>query len=179
MSRVGRMPITVPAGTKVDSDGNVFVAEGPKGKVAQGLMQGVTVEVNDGTVTVKRHGESTSERARHGLMRALLANAVKGASEGFSKVLEVVGVGYRAEVQGREVHFALGYSHPIVYKIPDGIEIEIDRQNRITVSGPDRQQVGQVSAEIRGLRRPDAYKGKGIRYAGEVLRLKVGKAGVK
>jgi large subunit ribosomal protein L6 len=113
----------------------------------------------------------------HGLMRALLANAVVGVSEGFSKVLEINGVGYRAEVKGSEIHFALGYSHPIVYQIPEGIAVEIDKANRLTVAGADRQKVGQVAAEIRSLRKPEPYKGKGIKYADETIRRKVGKAG--
>jgi large subunit ribosomal protein L6 len=171
------MPIEVPAGVKVSIDDGRFVAEGPKGKVSEALLEGIPVEIEDGIVRVSRAGETGELRSRHGLIRALLANAVKGAAEGFTKKLEIHGVGYRAEVKGREIHFALGFSHPVVYAIPEGIEVEIDKQNRMTVSGARRQQVGQVAAEIRALRKPEPYKGKGIRYAGEEIRRKVGKAG--
>ncbi|HYX24211.1 MAG TPA: 50S ribosomal protein L6 [Thermoanaerobaculia bacterium] len=179
MSRIGRMPIPIPQGTKVEVRDGVFVAEGPKGRVEQSLFPGFPVEVQDGVVNVTRPGDSGPDRSRHGLLRALLANAVQGAAGGFSKQLDIVGVGYRAEVKGGHVQFALGYSHPVLYDIPEGIKIEIDKSNRVTVSGADRQKVGQVAAEIRGLRRPDPYKGKGIKYTNEVLRRKVGKAGGK
>jgi len=179
MSRIGRMPIPVPQGTKVEVRDGLFVAEGPKGRVEQTLFEGYPVEVKDGTVEVTRSGDSGPERSLHGLLRALLANAVQGASAGFTKQLDIIGVGYRAEVKGPQVQFALGYSHPVLYDIPEGIRIEIDKANRVTVSGADRQKVGQVAAEIRGLRRPDPYKGKGIKYTNEVLRRKVGKAGGK
>jgi large subunit ribosomal protein L6 len=178
MSRIGRMPVTVPGGTKVSLDGELFVAEGPKGKVSEKVITGIVVEIGDGQIDVKRTGESGDLRSKHGLMRALVANAVHGAAEGFEKVLEIKGVGYKAEVQGRAVHFALGYSHPVIYPIPEGIDIEVEpKANRVTVRGAQRQVVGQVAAEIRGLRRPDPYKGKGIKYLDEVLRRKVGKAG--
>ncbi len=179
MSRVGREPITVPDGVKVSIGDGLFVAEGPKGKVSERLLDGIPVEIEDGVVRVSREGDSGELRSRHGLMRALLANAVQGVAEGFTKQLEIHGVGYRAEVKGREIHFALGFSHPVIYAIPEGIEVEIDKQNRITVSGANRQQVGQVAAEIRALRKPEPYKGKGIRYADETIRRKVGKAGAK
>ena len=179
MSRIGEMPIPVPSGTRVEVKEGRFTAEGPKGKVSQPLFAGFPVEVKDGTVTVARPGDEGPDRAKHGLLRALLANAVQGVSAGFTRQLDIVGVGYRAEVKGSQVQFALGYSHPVLYDIPQGIKIEIDKNNRITVSGADRQQVGQVAAEIRGLRKPDPYKGKGIKYTGEVLRRKVGKAGGK
>ena len=180
MSRIGRMPIAVPQGTKVELRDGTFVAEGPKGRVEQALFAGFPVEVKDGEVTVARSGDSGPERSRHGLLRALLANAVQGAAGGFVRQLDIVGVGYRAEVKGNQVQFALGYSHPVLYDVPEGIKIEVDaKANRVTVSGADRQKVGQVAAEIRGLRRPDPYKGKGIKYTGEVLRRKVGKAGGK
>jgi large subunit ribosomal protein L6 len=171
------MPIQVPSGTTVEIRDGAFTAKGPKGEVTQTLFDGYPVEVNGSEVTISRSGESGPERAKHGLLRALLANAVQGASAGFTKQLDIVGVGYRAEVKGDKVQFALGYSHPVLYDIPEGIKIEIDKSNRVTVSGADRQQVGQVAAEIRGLREPDAYKGKGIKYTKEILRLKAGKAG--
>lgn len=179
MSRVGRKPIPVPSGAKVKIQDGIFFAEGPKGKVSQPLFEGFDVRIDDGTITVERPGESGPERSRHGLLRSLLANAVEGAANGFTKQLEIVGVGYRAEVKDREVHFALGYSHPVVFPIPEGIDVEVDKNNRIKVTGADRQKVGQVSAEMRSLRRPDPYKGKGIKYSGEILRRKVGKAGAK
>jgi large subunit ribosomal protein L6 len=180
MSRIGRMPIPVPQGTRVELRDGRFVAEGPKGRVEQPLFEGFPVEVkDDGSIEVARSGDSGPQRSLHGLLRALLANAVQGASAGFTKQLDIVGVGYRAEVKGNQVQFALGYSHPVMYDIPAGIKIEIDKANRVTVTGADRQKVGQVAAEIRGLRRPDPYKGKGIKYTGEVLRRKVGKAGGK
>jgi len=180
MSRIGKMPIAVPKGTRVQVKDGLFIAEGPKGKVQQALLDGFPVAVDGDVVTVARSGESGPERSKHGLLRALLANAVQGVSAGFSKQLDIVGVGYRAEVKGGHVQFALGYSHPVLYDIPPGIKIEIEgKTNRVTVSGADRQQVGQVAAEIRRLRKPDPYKGKGIKYTNEVLRRKVGKAGGK
>lgn len=180
MSRIGNMPIEVPQGTKVAVDAGVFTAEGPKGRVSQPLFEDYDVKIEDGTVTVGRPGDAGPEKAKHGLLRSLLANAVQGVSNGFQKTLDIVGVGYRAEVKGREVHFALGYSHPIIYPIPQGIDIEVDaKANRVSISGADKQQVGQVAAEIRRLRKPDPYKAKGIKYTDEIVRRKVGKAGAK
>ncbi len=180
MSRIGRMPIPVPNGTKVQIEDGQFVAEGPKGKVTQPLFDNFPVKVDGNTVTIERPGDTGPERAKHGLLRALLANAVQGASAGFTKQLDIVGVGYRAEVKGPQVQFALGYSHPVLYDIPEGISIAVDtKANRVTVTGADRQKVGQVAAEIRMLRKPDPYKGKGIKYTNEILRRKVGKAGGK
>jgi large subunit ribosomal protein L6 len=180
MSRIGRAPIPVPAGTKVSVEDGVFTAEGPRGKVSQGLFEQFPVKVEEGVVTVSRPGDTGPERAKHGLLRSLLANAVNGAATGFEKSLDIVGVGYRAEVRGAEIHFALGYSHPVVFPIPEGIDVEIDaKANRVRIKGADKQQVGQVAAEIRRLRKPDPYKGKGIKYTGEILRRKVGKAGAK
>jgi len=177
MSRIGKMPIQVPSGTKVKFEEGVFTAEGPKGKVHQTVFTGFPVDVDGAVVTIGRPGDTGPERSKHGLLRALLANAVQGVSAGFAKQLDIVGVGYKAEVKGSVVQLALGYSHPVIYPIPEGIKIEIDKNNRMTVSGADRQQVGQVAAELRGLRRPDPYKGKGIKYTTEVLRRKAGKAG--
>jgi large subunit ribosomal protein L6 len=180
MSRIGRAPIPVPAGTKVSVEDGVFTAEGPRGKVSQGLFERFPVKVEEGVVTVSRPGDTGPERAKHGLLRSLLANAVNGAATGFEKSLDIVGVGYRAEVRGAEIHFALGYSHPVVFPIPEGIDVEIDaKANRVRIKGADKQVVGQVAAEIRRLRKPDPYKGKGIKYTGEILRRKVGKAGAK
>ena len=180
MSRIGRMPIQVPKGTKVEFKGGVFTAEGPRGKVSQPVFDNFPVEIDGDTVTIARPGDTGPERSKHGLLRALLANAVNGAATGFTRQLDIVGVGYRAEVKGNQVQFALGYSHPVLYDIPEGIKIEIEaKTNRVTVSGADRQVVGQVAAEIRSLRPPDPYKGKGIKYTNEILRRKVGKSGGK
>ncbi len=179
MSRIGKQPIAVPSGVKVKvADGAVF-AEGPKGKVTQRIVPGTGVEANDNQLLVTRQNDERETRARHGLMRALLANAVTGVSQGFTKTLDVVGVGYRAEVKGRALHLALGYSHPVVFALPQGVDVAVEKNTRITVTGADRQLVGQVASEIRNLRRPDPYKGKGVRYSDERLRLKVGKAGSK
>jgi large subunit ribosomal protein L6 len=171
------MVLQVPKGTKVEVANSAVTIEGPKGKLRQALMDGIEVVVDGQTVHVRRGGDAGAARSRHGLVRALLANAVRGVSEGFQKELQVVGVGYRGEVKGRELHLSLGFSHPVVFSLPQGIDVEIDKQNKITVRGADRQQVGQVAAEIRSLRPPDAYKGKGIRYVGESLKLKEGKSG--
>ncbi len=179
MSRIGLQPIEVPKGIEVKVESGRFIARGPKGRVSEPVFDECPVTVEDGTVRVTRIDDSGPVRAKHGLARALLANAVLGVSEGFKKELEVVGVGYRGDVKGREVHFALGYSHAVIYPIPEGIEIEIDKKNNITIQGADRQRVGQVAAEIRSLRPPDPYKAKGIRYSGENIRRKVGKAGAK
>jgi large subunit ribosomal protein L6 len=179
MSRIGKKPITVPSGVKVRVEGGVLYAEGPKGKVAQPLALGTGVEANDNQLVVTRRDDERKSRALHGLTRALIANAVQGVAQGFIKSLDVVGVGYRAEVKGRDLHLALGYSHPVVFAIPAGIDVDVEKNTRINVRGANRQQVGQVAAEIRGLRTPDPYKGKGVRYSDEKLKLKVGKAGGK
>jgi large subunit ribosomal protein L6 len=178
MSRVGRQPIPVPKGATVKIEGGVFVAEGPKGKVTQALLDGIPVKIEESVVEVSREGETGEMRSKHGLMRALLANAVHGVAEGFTKELEIHGVGYRAELKGKEIHLALGYSHPVVYRVPEGIEVEVEEKaGRIKVLGANRQQVGQVAAEIRSLRTPEPYKGKGIKYSDETIHRKVGKAG--
>ncbi len=179
MSRIGSNPISIPKGVSVETIDGGFKVKGPKGQLTQALVDGIDVEIDNGVITVKRRGESGPERSLHGLMRSLLANAVEGVANGFTKRLEIVGVGYRAEVKDREVHFALGYSHPIVFPLPEGIDVEIDKQGKITVTGCDRQMVGQVAANMRDLRRPDPYKAKGIRYENEIIRRKVGKAGAK
>jgi len=174
------MPIPVPSGTKVQIEDGTFVAEGPRGKVAQPLFEGYPVKIEDNVITVERTGETGPDRARHGLLRALMANAVLGVSTGFTKQLDIVGVGYRAEVKGKEVVFQLGYSHPVRFPIPQGIEITVDaKTGHIVVTGIDKQQVGQTAAEIRSLRQPDPYKGKGIKYSDEVIRRKAGKAAGK
>lgn len=180
MSRIGKAPIDIPASVKVKIEGDVFTAEGPKGKVSERIFPAeCPVEIDGNVVRISRVNDSGSARSKHGLCRALLANAVTGVTEGFTKNLEVVGVGYRGEVKGKECHFALGFSHPVVFPIPEGISVEIDKQNKIKISGASRQQVGQVAAEIRSLRPPDPYKAKGIRYSDEQIRRKVGKAGAR
>ncbi len=175
MSRVGRAPIPVPDGAKIQIADGKFVVEGPKGKLEQEILGGLGVELEDGVVTVTTDSEAPTARAKQGLLRSLLNNAVTGVTEGFSKELEINGVGYRGEVKGKEVHLALGFSHPVIYKVPENVTVAIDN-NKISVTGFDKQQVGQVAAELRALRPPDAYKGKGIKYADEQLKLKVGKA---
>jgi large subunit ribosomal protein L6 len=177
MSRIGRLPIPIPKGVEVEIHADRVSVKGPKGTLAESLPGGIRAEVDDGRVVVKRADDSKQQKAFHGLCRALLANAVRGVTDGFAKNLEIHGVGYRAEIKGRTVVFSLGYTHPIVYPIPEGIQIEVERNTRVRVSGASRQQVGQVSAEIRALRPPDVYKLKGVRYEGEPLRKKAGKTG--
>ncbi len=177
MSRIGRMPIALPAGVSVKVQGNEVLVEKGKVSLLNPLPAGITCAVDKGTVVFKRADDSRQQRALHGLTRALVANAVKGVQDGFSKELEIIGIGYKAQVQGRVLSIALGYSHPIEFPIPDGIEIKVDKQTRLTVAGADRQKVGQVAADIRKLREPEPYKGKGIRYANEVIKKKAGKAG--
>lgn len=180
MSRVGREPVSIPDGVKVSLEDGLIVAEGPKGRVSEALLDGIPVDVSDGVITVTRSGDSGDLRSKHGLVRALIANAVHGVSQGFSKQLEIHGVGYKAQLKGKEIHLALGYSHSIVYPVPNGIEVDVEEKtNRITIKGANRQQVGQVAAEIRSLKKPEPYKGKGIRYSDEIVRRKVGKAGAK
>jgi large subunit ribosomal protein L6 len=180
MSRIGLKPVVVGTGVDVSVASGVVKVKGPKGTLEQFIARDVKIEVRDGQVFCAREVESKAAKAAHGLMRSLIANMVKGVTTGFSRALDIVGVGYRAEVKGNQVQFALGYSHPVLYDVPEGIKIELDaKANRVTVTGADRQKVGQVAAEIRGLRKPDPYKGKGIKYTGEILRRKVGKAGGK
>ena len=177
MSRVGRKPIVLPSGVKVSISDTRLEVEGPKGKLHTPVPPGISFSMEDGELVCKRESDARQQRAFHGLARALAGNAVKGVSEGFSRELDIVGVGYRAQVEGKKVVLALGFSHPVEYPIPEGINLSVDKNNRVTVSGIDRQQVGQVAAEIRKLRKPDPYKQKGIRYVGEVLKKKAGKAG--
>ncbi len=178
MSRVGKLPIPLESSVKISVKGTEVSVQGPKGSLSHALPRGITAEVDDSQLVVRRSNESKRQRALHGLVRSLLANAVQGVTKGFEKRLEIHGVGYSAEVKGKNVDFKLGFSHPISYAIPEGIGVKVER-NVVTVSGHDRQQVGQVSAEIRNLRRPDVYKQKGIRYADELLRKKAGKAAGK
>jgi large subunit ribosomal protein L6 len=178
MSRIGKKPIPVPKGVQVTLKDGLVEVKGPKGQLSQSLPPGVTVVVEDGQV-VASVGEAREQRKFHGLGRTLVANAVQGVSEGFKRELDIVGVGYRAEVKGRDVHFALGYSHPVVFPLPQGIDVAIEKQTHVTVTGIDKQLVGQVAANMRSLRKPDPYKQKGVRYTGEVLKKKAGKAGAK
>jgi large subunit ribosomal protein L6 len=180
MSRIGKKEIPLPKGVEVTQSGDAVVVKGPKGTMSTPLIAGITVAVEDNVVKFQRPNEEGKTRAFHGLMRALVANNVKGVSEGFKRELDIIGVGYRAEVKGREVVFQLGYSHPVRFAIPEGIDITIDaKTNHITITGIDRQKVGQTAAEIRSLREPDPYKGKGIKYSDEVIRRKAGKAAGK
>lgn len=176
MSRVGKNPVSIPSGVTVTvADGSVKV-KGPKGELSQALVHGITAAVEDGSVVLSRPDESKQSRASHGLVRALVNNMVTGVSQGFEKKLEVIGVGYRADVKGSQLVMNLGYSHPINYDIPKGVAVAVDKQNVITIQGIDKQQVGQVAAEVRAFRSPDSYKGKGVRYQGEYIRLKTGKS---
>jgi large subunit ribosomal protein L6 len=174
MSRVGKKPIVLPKGVKINI-GEQLQVEGPKGKLNVPIPQGIRLEQKDGHLEVVRDGDQYA--ALHGLTRALAANAVQGVSTGFTRELDVVGTGYRAEVKGNIATFTLGYSHPIEVLLPKGIDLKVDKQTHIVVSGFDRQQVGQVASQIRSLRPPDPYKNKGVRYTGEVLRKKAGKSG--
>src|SRR5271165_1454790 len=175
MSRIGRKPIPLPAGVKINSAGGKVEVQGPKGKLLVLVPPQIKLEQKDGVLTAVRDNED--HRALHGLARALLANAVTGVTTGFKKEMDIVGVGYRAELKGKAISFALGYSHPVEFHIPEGILVTVEKQTHLTVSGADRGQVGQVCADIRGLRPPDPYKQKGIRITGERLKKKAGKAG--
>jgi large subunit ribosomal protein L6 len=179
MSRIGKKPITLPKGVSVKMVQGRVEVQGPKGKVSQYIPPGITFSQDDGTLVAKTERDEPALGKFHGLARSLVANAVTGVTDGFKKELDIVGIGYRAELKGKQVVFALGYSHPIVFDIPNGIDITIDKQTHVTVTGVDRQLVGQVAANIRRMRKPDPYKQKGVRYMGEVLKKKVGKTGAK
>jgi large subunit ribosomal protein L6 len=180
MSRIGNKPIPVPKGVEVKQDGKNVMVKGPKGSLVTPIVPGIGVKVENNVVSFTRGDNEGRTRAIHGLMRALVANNVLGVTQGFKKELDIVGVGYRAEVKGKEVVFQLGYSHPVRFAIPKGIEIAVDaKTGHITITGTDKQKVGQTAAEIRGLRAPDPYKGKGIKYSTEVIRRKAGKAAGK
>ena len=177
MSRIGNKPIPVPSGVKIAMASDKIDVQGPKGKLSVVVPRGISFEQKEGVLNVKR--ESDEQRAVHGLARALVANAVHGVTQGFKKEMDIVGVGYRAELKGKAVAFALGKSHPVEFKIPEGIQIAVDKQTHLIISGADKGQVGQVAADIRSLRPPDPYKQKGIRITGERLKKKAGKAGAK
>jgi large subunit ribosomal protein L6 len=177
MSRIGKKPITIPKGVTAKVVDGAVELQGPKGKLRQPVPPGIDFELADGHLQAKTSGPELG--AFHGLARSLVANAVTGVTDGFKRELDIVGVGYRAELKGKQVVFALGYSHAVVFDVPNGIDIAIDKQTHITVTGVDRQLVGQVAANIRRLRKPDPYKQKGVRYTGEVLKKKAGKTGAK
>jgi large subunit ribosomal protein L6 len=177
MSRIGKKPIPLPKGVSVTIDGQALNVQGPKGKLRQMIPPGIVIEQRASELIAKPERDDPALGKFHGLARSLAANAVEGVSNGFKRELDIVGVGYRAELKGRVVTFALGFSHPIVFNIPDTIEIAVEKQTHVTVTGVDRQLVGQVAANIRRMRKPDPYKQKGVRFTGEVLKKKVGKTG--
>lgn len=178
MSRIGRLPITVPAGVEVNIDGQVVTVKGPKGTLTHTVAEPIKVGVaEDGTLGVTRPDDARGSRSLHGLTRTLVANMVTGVTTGYTKKLEIVGTGYRVVAKGPDLEFALGFSHPVPITPPDGITFAVESPTRFSVSGIDKQKVGQVAANLRKLRKPDPYKGKGVRYEGEVIRRKAGKAG--
>jgi large subunit ribosomal protein L6 len=177
MSRIGRLPIPVPAGVEVKIDGNDVNVKGPKGTLSLVVSAPITVALEDGNVVVTRPDDERNSRSLHGLTRTLIANQIHGVTEGYTKGLEIVGTGYRVTAKGSDLEFALGYSHPILVTPPSGITFTVEGNTKVTVSGIDKQAVGEVAANIRKLRKPEPYKGKGVRYAGEVVRRKAGKSG--
>lgn len=179
MSRIGKMPITVPAGVTVTIENNHVTVKGPKGELARQINKKMKLIMDNGVITVERPNDEKENRSLHGLSRTLINNMIVGVTQGFSKTLEINGVGYRAAKQGNNINFTLGFSHPVVKEPPAGITFEVPAPNRIVVSGADKEVVGAVAAEIRTLRPPEPYKGKGIRYEGEHVRRKIGKAGAK
>ena len=176
MSRIGKQPIPVPSGVEITIDGPAVTVKGPKGTLSQSFDSDMQITLEDGAIHVRRPSDERRHRSLHGLTRTLVANMVTGVSEGFTKNLEIVGVGYRAQLKGTDLDLSLGLSHPMVVPAPEGITFEVPAPNRISVSGIDKQRVGQVAAEIRKIRPPEPYKGKGVRYAGEHVRRKAGKA---
>jgi large subunit ribosomal protein L6 len=177
MSRIGRLPIVIPSGVDVTVDGRQVTVRGPKGELSLTVREPIEVSRQDGVITVTRPSDEGEIRALHGLSRSLIANMVIGVTQGYSKTMEIVGVGYRVQAKGRDLEFALGFSHPVPVPAPDGISFRVETPTRFVVEGIDKQQVGEVAANIRKLRKPDPYKGKGVRYQGEQIRRKVGKAG--
>jgi large subunit ribosomal protein L6 len=177
MSRIGRMPVTVPSGVDVTISGREVTVKGPKGTLSLEIAAPIEVSQEGGVLTVTRPSDEGEVRALHGLSRSLIANMVTGVTDGYRKTLEIVGVGYRVQARGKDLEFALGFSHPVPVNAPDGITFRVETPTRFIVEGIDKQQVGEVAAKIRKLRKPDPYKGKGVRYQGEQIRRKVGKAG--
>ena len=179
MSRIGKLPISIPSGVTVSLEGNTVNVKGPKGALSRKIMNGVSVEIDEKTVQVKMSDDNKASQAAHGITRTLINNMVDGVTKGFEKILEITGVGYRAEVKGNVLSLALGYSHPVNYEIPKGISVEVDKMTKIMLRGNDRELVGQTAAKIRSFREPEPYKGKGIKYAGEQIMRKAGKTGKK
>jgi len=177
MSRIGRLPIDVPAGVDVTVDGQLVTVKGPKGTMTHTVPAPIEVSHSDGTLVVTRPNDERASRSLHGLTRTLLSNLITGVTEGYEKKLEIVGTGYRVVAKGSDLEFALGFSHPVTVKAPEGISFAVESPTKFSVAGIDKQQVGEVAANIRKIRKPEPYKGKGVRYAGEQVRRKVGKAG--
>ena len=177
MSRIGRLPIQIPSNVDITVDGQEVTVKGPKGELKLSVARPIAVTIEDGQVLVTRPDDERESRSLHGLTRTLIANNVQGVTEGYSKSLEVVGTGYRVTARGSDIEFALGFSHPVLVSPPAGITFQVEGNNRLTVSGVDKQAVGEVAANIRKIRKPEPYKGKGVRYAGEVVRRKTGKSG--
>ncbi len=180
MSRIGKKPIEIPEKVVVEIKDGIIKVKGPKGEMSWSYPDRIKVFVNSGNISVERSSDSKPERALHGLTRSIIFNMVIGVLQGYQKVLEIVGVGYKAQVVGNKIVFALGYSHPVEFQLPEGVKASVDaKQTQVTLIGIDKQQIGQIAASLKAFRLPDAYKGKGIRYSGERLKLKVGKAGKK
>ncbi len=177
MSRIGKKPIVLPAGVQVELKDGLVSVKGQKGALQRPFLEGLEMDMIDGTITVRRRNDDKRSRSYHGLMRTLVANMVEGVSKGFEKKLEIVGIGYRSELKGSDLALFLGYSHPINFPLPAGISAEVEKQTLLTIKGIDKELVGQTAAKIRDLRKPDPYKGKGVKYAGEVLRKKAGNTG--
>ncbi len=177
MSRIGRKPIVIPSGVEVKTEGDKVVAKGPLGSLEWTLVHGVWVEMEDGALHVKRENDQPKVKALHGLVRAELSNMIHGVTQGYERALELTGVGYRAQVQGQTVTLTVGYTHPVEVRLPEGVQASVEKQTNLTVKGIDKRKVSQTAANIRGVKPPDVYKQKGIKYAGEVLRKKAGKTG--
>lgn len=179
VSRIGKAPITIPAGVKVNVSGLTVAVEGPKGKLSQDIAEGIIVKVDGSQLVLECADGSISLRQKHGLYRTLIANMIEGVTNGFVKNLEIIGVGYKVAMKGKDLDLSMGFSHPVIFKAPEGIEFAVDGNTKISVKGIDKQLVGQVAANIRKIRKPEPYKGKGIRYAGEYVAMKAGKSGKK
>lgn len=179
VSRIGKSPITIPAGVKVNVSGLTVAVEGPKGKLSQDIAEGIIVKVDGSQLVLECADGSIQLRQKHGLYRTLIANMIEGVTNGFVKNLEIIGVGYKVAMKGKDLDLSMGFSHPVIFKAPEGIEFAVDGNTKISVKGIDKQLVGQVAANIRKIRKPEPYKGKGIRYAGEYVAMKAGKSGKK
>lgn len=179
VSRIGKSPITIPAGVKVNVSGLTVAVEGPKGKLSQDIAEGIIVKVDGSQLVLECADGSIELRQKHGLYRTLIANMIEGVTNGFIKNLEIIGVGYKVAMKGKDLDLSMGFSHPVIFKAPEGIEFAVDGNTKISIKGIDKQLVGQVAANIRKIRKPEPYKGKGIRYAGEYVAMKAGKSGKK